>query len=407
MFPVDSLTAAPRGSVPNDAAFAAKPFRASGALRAEMLRSEPPRPAPARVDVLVFSFHGMRFALPAAHIVDVMTVSGARWERLVAMSATGTLGASGLPLIRLAARMGFAADATNRPVQGGLVLFGTAGKVRATVLIDDVPTRVSAGVETMPASWRSRFSPCEDMIDGVALLPDGAQAAMIDLPLGVNAPRAAVAGAPERDTAHLLVRAGRAQLEAVRIAAVRDLRPLDEVPGLAVLPSAALPRGRQRMLLEFGGQGDVVAVDEVVGLAPQGRIERVGSLRFLATPTGRYRLLEPGGTQPARAVTKRVLVTAPEDAGRSVLRDLVRSMGHEVSLADDPRAARLAGGRFDVILFDLDAYEDVRAGGVEATDGAQRIGLAAGALPAAPRGFARVVPAGDAVALALALLRRA
>lgn len=414
MFPVDSISAAPRGPVSSEAALIAASLRAPvvrpepagpESARPESLRREPPRPATERVEVLVFSILGMRFALPAANVIEVMTVSGERWERLLAMSAAGTLGSSGLPLIRLSVRMGLAPA---RPVQGGLVLFGTASKVRAAVLIDEVPVRLRAAVENMPASWRDRFSPCEDMIDGIALLPDGTQAAMVDLPIGVVAPRTRLAAAPEHDTAHLLVRAGRAQLEAVRVATLHGVTALDETPAGAASSVSLFPSGRRhrRMLLAFGGEGDVIAVDEVVGLAPQGRIERVGSMRFLATPTGRYRLLEPGGTQPARGAAMRVLVTAPDSAARSGLRDLVRSMGHEVSLADDPRAARLAGGRFEVILFDLDAYADVRAEGIEASDGARRIGLAGGTVAATPRGFASVVPMNDPVALVLALLRR-
>ncbi|MCK0209665.1 chemotaxis protein CheW [Starkeya koreensis] len=398
MLPVDSLSAAPRGTVSGEASRTGA-FRPQDGVRPEAPRGEA-RPAPARVEVLSFSLYGMRFALPAAQVLDVMTVAGERWQKLLAMATNGTLGSSGLPLIRLSSRMGLVPAPS---AEGGLALFGTGGKVRAAVLIDEVPTRQRAAVESMPASWRDRFSPCEDMIAGVALMADGLQAAMLDLPLGVVAPRPRTGVAPEHDTAHLLVRAGRAQLEAVRVATLRGATPLDEMPGIAVLPS---PRRGRRMMLEFGGEGDVIAVDEVVGLAPAGRIERVGSLRFLATATGRYRLLEPGGTQPGRTRPMRVLVTAPDGAARTGLRDLVRSMGHDVSLADDPRAARLAGGRFDTVLFDLDAYADVRAEGVATPDGARRIGLCAGAQPRAPRGFDGVVPAGDPVALVLALLRR-
>lgn len=404
MFPVDSLSAIPfpgpaRGPVPADASRVAA-FRAPEAPRPEEVR-----PAPARVEVLTFRVHGMRFALPATNVLEVMTVAGDRWQKLLAMAPAGTLGSSGLPLIRVSTRMGLVPAPS---AEGGLVLFGNGGKVRAAVLIDEVPGRARAAVESMPASWRDRFSPCEDMISGIALTADGLQAALLDLPLGIAAPRQRAAALPEHDTAHLLVRAGRAQLEAVRVATLRGATPLDEVPGIAVLPGSAAPFGRRgrRMMLEFGGEGDAIAVDEVVAVAPAGRIERVGSLRFLATATGRYRLLEPGGTQPERALPMRVLVTAPQSAARAALRDLVRSMGHDVSLADDPRAARLAGGRFDAILFDLDAYADVREQGIAAQDDARRIGLSGQPLPQSPRGFASVVPANDPVALVLALLRR-
>jgi hypothetical protein len=403
MVPVDTHSAALRGPVPGDAsegplaALAARSFRALTGQPARASSPEP-RPAPAREEMLVFSLRGMRFALPAAQVVEVMTVSGERWQRLVTMSAAGTLGASGLPLIRLSTRMGLVAPPS---VQGGLVLFGTAGKVRATVLIDDLPARQRVAVEAMPASWRDRFSPCDDMIGGIALLPDGTQAAILDLPIGVAAPRTEATVTEARDTAHLLVRAGRAQPEAVRIAALRGATLLDEMPGVALFPS--LRRG-PRVLLHLGGD-EAVAVDEVIGLAPRGRIERAGGLRFLTTDSARYRLLEPAEAAPASAPL-RVLVTAPEGPARAGVRELARAMGHEVSLADDPRAARLGGGRFDIILIDLDAYADIRDAGVEATDAARRIGLAAGGT-ALPHGFHRVVPAGDEVALILALLQRA
>ena len=345
-----------------------------------------------RVDVLVFAFHGMRFALPAARVVEVMPVTHERWDRLAKMAGTGTLGTSGLPLIRLASRLGFT-DLT-RPERGSLILFGANGKVRATVLIDDVPVVMQAEVETMPAAWREQFEPSADMIDGVALLSDGEQAALLDMPMGVGSTRPRTASRCERDSAHLLVRAGRSELEAVRVAALRGMSAIDDV-------GANTPR---RMLLLLGGDGDALAVDEVVGLAPEGRVERIGGVRFLATPTGRYRLLEPGETMPVAAGACRVLVSAPASPARDRIRELVRSMGHDVSLADDPRAALLAGGRFDIILFDLDAYRDTPANGF--TDGARRIGFASGALPAIPAGFEATVPAGDAVALIAALLQR-
>lgn len=353
-----------------------------------------------REDVLVFSFRGMRFALPAGNVIEVMAVSGARWEQLAGMSRAGTLGNSGLPLIRLASRLGFADEA---PAKGGLVLFGEQGKVRATVLIDDVPVRMRAAIESMSARWRERFTPCEDMIDAVALLPDGSQAAMVQLPLGVVMPRAKEAQRQLHDTAHLLVRAEHAQIEAVRIATLSSLSPLEEAPGLAAFPSTR--RGR-RMVLQFGGEGGTLLVNDVVGVATGGRIERVGGLRFLSTPSGRFRLLEPGVTPVVAAPFARVLVTAPEGGVRSGLRDLVRAMGHDVSLADDPRAARLVGSRFDVILFDLDAYADELAEMQSANDKARRIGFTAKSPQAAPQGFEAVLPAADPVALVGAMLRR-
>lgn len=401
MFPVDSLPAAPRGPVSREAARIAASLRAPSPrpepARAEPSRIERTRAAAPRVDILAFALGKLRLAFSAAQVMDSMTVSGARWARLLAMADTGTLAASGLPLIELAARMGLASP---RGTTGTLLLIGSGGKVRAAVLVEGELQRQEAVVEALPPSWRERFGPGAHMLDGVALLADGARVAMVDLPLGVAMKRPA-APAPEADTAHLLVRAGRTQMEAVRVASLQSVTALEKVPGIALLPTPGRPA--RRMLLAFGGEGEAVVVDEIVGLAPQGRIERVGGLRFLATATGRYRLLEPAGTQAPRPAPLRVLVTAPEGEARTALRGLVRAMGHEVRLADDPRAARLMGGRFDIILFDLDAYGDVREAGIAASDPGRRIGLAAGALPAPP-GFEAVVKAGDEVALVLALL---
>lgn len=401
MFPVDSLPAAPRGPVSREAA------RIAASLRAPAPRPEParaaPRPAAARVEIMAFALGGLRLAFAASQVMDTMTVSGARWARLLAMTQTGTLASSGLPLIHLAARMGVA---PLRATTGTLLLLGSGGKVRAAVLVEGELQAQTARVESLPPGWRPRFGSGADLVDGMALLADGTRAAMVELPLGVAMKRPAAA-APETDTAHLLVRAGRAQMEAVRVASLKTVTALEKVPGIALLPTAGTPA--RRMLLAFGGEGEVVIVDEIVGLAPEGRIERVGGLRFLATAQGRYRLLEPSSTQAPRPTPCRVLVTAPAGAARTALRALMRSMGHEVSLAEDPRAARLMGERFDVILFDLDAYgEGCEAGiatGLAAGPG-RRIGLSTAAL-AAPPGFEAVVPAGDAVALVLALLQGA
>ncbi|MFT0860305.1 chemotaxis protein CheW [Ancylobacter sp. G4_0304] len=349
-----------------------------------------PREVP-ETDLLVFALRGMRFALPAARIVDTLPVTGERWGKLLNMAAAGTLGSSGLPLIRLSARLGFPPETA--PERGALVLFGTGGRVRATVLVDDAPVRMRARVAPMPAAWRAHFQPCAELIEGVALLPDGTQAAMLDLAIGVDAPRARVMPRAGRDSAHLLVRAGRRELEAVRVAALRGLQRIDD---------GGAAGGRALLLL--GGEGEAVAVDEVIGLAPQGRVERIAGVRYLVASNGRYRLLEPGETSPDTLAVLRVLVTAPPGAARDTLRDLVRAMGHDVSLADDPRAARLAGGRFDVVLFDLDTYADVREAGIAVSDGARRIGLSAQRGMPVPAGFERVVTAGDAVALIAALI---
>lgn len=340
-----------------------------------------------RAEVLAFSLRGMSFALPASHVVDVMPLAGDRWVRLAKMAEAGTLGTSGLPLIRLATRLGFA---PTRPEQGALVLFGEDGKVRATVLVDDMPRREAADVKVMPHVWREEFQPCEDLIGGVARLADGTQAALIDLPIGVVASRPRLPSVCERDSAHLLVRAGRLEMEAVRVAALRGMSTID---------------GR-RMLLILGGEGEALAVDEVVGLAPQGRVERLGGTRMLVTASGRYRLLEPGETIPTAAAAARVLLTAPAGEGRTRLRDLVRSMGHDVSIADDPRAARLVGGRFDILLFDLDAYGASLAACEQLQGGARRIGFRQRGSIANPAGFDAVVPADDPVALIAALISR-
>lgn len=340
-----------------------------------------------RAEVLVFSLRGMSFALPASHVVDVMPLAGDRWTRLAKMAEAGTLGTSGLPLIRLAARLGFGPSC---PERGALVLFGEDGKVRATLLVDDAPRRETADVKAMPHVWREEFEPCEDLIGGVARLADGTQAALIDLPIGVVASRPRQPSACERDSAHLLVRAGRLEMEAVRVAALRGMSAID---------------GR-RMLLMLGGEGEALAVDEVVGLAPRGRVERLGGARMLVTATGRYRLLEPGETIPTAAAAARVLLTAPAGEGRTRLRDLVRSMGHDVSIADDPRAARLVGGRFDILLFDLDAYGASLAASEQLQGGALRIGFRQPGSAANPVGFDAVVPANDPVALIAALISR-
>lgn len=336
-------------------------------------------------EVLVFSLREMSFALPASHVVDVMPLAGDRWTRLAKMAEVGTLGASGLPLIRLAARLGFD---PSRPEQGALVLFGEDGKVRATLLVDDLPRRVSADVKVMPEVWREEFQPCEDLIGGVARLADGTQAALIDLPIGVVAARPRLPSSCERDSAHLLVRAGRTEMEAVRVAALRGMSRIDGA----------------RMLLMLGGEGEALAVDEVVGLAPRGRVERLGGARMLVTDSGRYRLLEPGETIPTAAAASRVLLTAPAGEGRTRLRDLVRSMGHDVSIADDPRAARLVGGRFDILLFDLDAYAGSLIASEPLPGGARRIGFHQPGSIANPAGFDAVVPVDNPVALIAALI---
>ncbi|WP_281379591.1 chemotaxis protein CheW [Ancylobacter tetraedralis] len=354
------------------------------------LPGAPGEEAAGPVALLAFQLHGMRFTLPAERVLEAMTLSGERWRRMVEMAKLGTLGQSGLPLIRLSARLGLEPPRTER---GALVLFGTADKVRATLLIDDIPERTHGRVTVLPDAWRAAFGPCEDMIGGVARLADGAQAAAIDLAIGVAARRASPACADRHDSAHLLVRTGRAELEAVRVASLSGIREMAQ----------SQPEAGPRMLLLLGGAGETLAVDEVVGLAPEGRIERLGEARMLVTPSGRYRLLEPDATAPVAMEGARILLTAPAGEARMRLGDLVRSMGHRVSLADDPRAARLVGGRFDILLFDLDAYDASADRGMPTR--ARRIGVSSAVFATLPPGFEAVVPAQDPVALVAALLQ--
>jgi len=341
----------------------------------------PRRAEPRRKPVLSFTLGRMRFALAADNVVSVMKLEGERWQRMLRLARTGTLGASGLPLIRLATRLRCEDDTV--PACGTLVLYGREGRARATLLVDADARREEAEIAAVPAAWRDRPAVGEDRIEGLARLADGRQAALLDITVGVVRERAAEEAAPARDSAHLLVRAGRSELEAVRVAALRGMSPIDE---------------RGRTLLLLGGDEEAVVVDEIVGLAPKGRVERAGGGRVLVAGERRYRLLEPGASIPTPASAVRVLLTAPEGEARARLRDLVRSLGHDVSLADDPRAAELAGKRFDVILFDLDAY------GARAPGGTNCIGFSAGGTTPGAEGFCAIVPAGDALALVTALL---
>ena len=84
---------------------------------------------------------------------------------------------------------------------------------------------------------------------------------------------------------------------------IGDSPPLQRLlKELQVVADTELP------VLLLGGEGEAVAVDEVIGLAPQGRVERIAGVRYLVASTGRYRLLEPGATSPdAEAVLRQAL----------------------------------------------------------------------------------------------------
>ncbi|MBS7545588.1 chemotaxis protein CheW [Ancylobacter oerskovii] len=335
-------------------------------------------PSPARVEttvgVLVFRLGGMRFALPSARVVNVMPLGRERFEQLARMAGKGTLGASGLPLIRLSTRLGLAE--TQAPARGALVLFGTEGKVRATALIDDEPVEARAEIQLMPDDWRSRFAPCAEMIGGVARLGDGRQAAMLDMTIGVFGRKAAPA-APE---AHLVVRRPGHAPEAVSVACLKAIRCPGEIAG-------------RSYLLRLGREGTPVPVEAILGLAPEGRVESAGLKRRLIADGQSYPLLEPGRTAADRAVA-RVLLVMRDGPARTQMQTLVRALGHHVSLADHPRALELAAGRFDVVIYDVDAY-GVPAGAAPSA----ALCLALTGRPGRLEGFAGHLPPGDTARL--------
>lgn len=120
---------------------------------------------------------------------------------------------------------------------------------------------------------------------------------------------------------------------------------------------------------------------------------------LLHVPTGIERAAAPEAPPPAR----RTLVVAPAGAGRDRLRTLLRRLGHEVSLTEDPRAARLSGRRFDTILLDLDAFPVVD---LEAREDVRLIASSARVLAGVPNGFDGAILAGDAASLVAALAQR-
>lgn len=246
-------------------------------------------------EVLVFALDGMRFALPAAGVVEQLAIDGERLRRLARMAEGGVLGASGLPLLRLSSRLGIGAPEHLRA--GALLLIGEAGRVRGTVLLDAEPVTTVAELRAMPAS---------------------------------------VPEAPPRQAAL--------------------------VAGIAVLTG-----GERAILLQI--------------------------------PTGIMR--ESAPEEPERG--PRSLVVAPAGAVRDRLRTLLRRLGHEVSLAEDPRAAQLSGRRFDTIVLDVDAFP---AGTIVPREGVRLIASSAGALPHVPNGFDSAILAGDVTSLIAALAQR-
>jgi hypothetical protein len=246
-------------------------------------------------DVLVFALDGMRFALPAAGVVEQLAVDGERLRRLARLAESGVLGASGLPLLRLSSRLGIAAP--DHPRTGALLLVGEAGRVRGTVLLDAEPVAAAAELRAMPATIPEAPARQAALIAGIAVLPAGERAILLHIPTGIL--RASAPEVPERGP--------------------------------------------------------------------------------------------------------RALVVAPAGNGRDRLRALLRRLGHEVSLAEDPRAARLSGQHFDTIVLDLDAFA---AEAVEPRDGVRLIASSLSSLPRVPNGFDGAILAGDVASLIAALAQR-
>lgn len=246
-------------------------------------------------DVLVFALDGMRFALPLDGVVERLAVDGERLRRLARLAETGVLGASGLPLLRLASRLGVAAP--ENPRTGALLLVGEAGRVRGTVLLDAEPIAATAELRAMPSSVPEAPARQAALIAGIAVLPAGERAILLHIPTGI----------------------------------LRESAP--ELP----------ERG------------------------------------------------------------PRALIVAPAGAARDRLRTLLRRLGHEVSLAEDPRAARLSGQHFDTIVLDLDAFA---AESVEPREGVRLIASSTVPLPRVPNGFDSAILGGDVASLIAALAQR-
>ncbi len=164
-------------------------------------------------EVLVFALDGMRFALPAAGVVEQLVVDGDRLRRLARLAETGVLGASGLPLLRLSSRLGIGAPAQLHA--GSLLLVGEAGRVRGTVLLDAEPVTTFAELRAMPATVPDAPARQAALVAGIAVLPAGERAILLQIPTGIlresapevsePAPRALIvapAGARARPPAH-------------------------------------------------------------------------------------------------------------------------------------------------------------------------------------------------------------
>ncbi len=238
-----------------------------------------------RTEVLVFALDGMRFALPYESVVELLPVDGERWQSLALMAEAGTLKGTGLPLMRLAARLGLARAGQARrepPRAGALLLVGQGGRVRGTVLLDAEPILESAEIVPLPANLSGAALPAVEMIAGMAVLAGGTRAILLHLPIGIAAPRSKPA---ERLRALVVAPAGEA-CERQGIA----LRELGYDVSLADDPRAPALSGRRY---------DIVIVDlDAYGAA----LDRLfGSTRG-AAPADRPRLLgiarRPGAVVP-------------------------------------------------------------------------------------------------------------
>ncbi|MCK0196551.1 chemotaxis protein CheW [Ancylobacter sp. 6x-1] len=145
-----------------------------------------------RTEVLVFALDGMRFALPYENVVELLPVDGERWHSLAVMAEAGTLKGTGLALLRLSARLGLVRPGQARreaPRAGALLLIGQGGRVRGTVLLDAEPILETAEVLPIPAAVATAHMPAGEMIAGMAVLPGGTRAILLDLPIGIAATR--------------------------------------------------------------------------------------------------------------------------------------------------------------------------------------------------------------------------
>ncbi|HSI39725.1 MAG TPA: chemotaxis protein CheW [Xanthobacteraceae bacterium] len=158
-----------------------------------LLRRHPPSREPgAGTPVLLFTLGGRRFALRRSAVLEILPVTIAEWRRLAHMAEGGTLADTGLPLMRLAARLGIGTAA--EPRRAALLVLGEApegGRPRGLVLIEDQPVCTeAAAVRPGPAGT------------DVAVLVDGEAVMLPDLHLGL---RASAPAAPAPTPARALV----------------------------------------------------------------------------------------------------------------------------------------------------------------------------------------------------------